>query len=183
MISRIEAYKYRCFNTLDLALEQQHVFAGSNGSGKTTLLDIPALFGDLLNVSDINDAFFKPTNSRERARAEAALEVVHQLRGEYFILALEVSLPPSIIDELLRGASDAWQNKFQKSELRPDTARYEISFRINHDKFQVTEEHLTLFPDNELRPEHGMGLIGVDNFKRNLPWFKVVSRSLGTKVK
>ncbi|MBF4275530.1 ATP-binding protein, partial [Vibrio anguillarum] len=46
MISRIEAYKYRCFNTLDLALEQQHVFAGSNGSGKTTLLDIPALFGD-----------------------------------------------------------------------------------------------------------------------------------------
>ena len=31
----------------------------------------------------------------ERARAEAAKEVVHQLRGEYFILALEVSLPPS----------------------------------------------------------------------------------------
>ena len=40
MISRIEAYKYRCFNTLDLALDQQHVFAGSNGSGKTTLLRI-----------------------------------------------------------------------------------------------------------------------------------------------
>nr|MBF4217345.1 hypothetical protein [Vibrio anguillarum] len=124
MISRIEAYKYRCFNTLDLALEQQHVFAGSNGSGKTTLLDIPALFGDLLNVSDINDAFFKPTNGRERARADAAKEVVHQLRGEYFILALEVRLPPSVIEELLRGASDAWQSKFQKSELRPDTARY-----------------------------------------------------------
>ncbi|AAN54520.1 AAA family ATPase [Shewanella oneidensis MR-1] len=183
MITRIEAYKYRCFNTLDLALEQQHVFAGSNGSGKTTLLDIPALFGDLLNMSDINDAFFKPTNGRERARAESAKEVVHQLRGEYFILALEVSLPPSIIEELLRGASDAWQSKFQKSELRPDTARYEISFRINQDKFQVTEEHLTLFPNNELRPEHGMGLIGVDDFRRSAPWFKVLSRSLGTKVK
>jgi energy-coupling factor transporter ATP-binding protein EcfA2 len=183
MISRIEAYKYRCFNTLDLALEQLHVFAGSNGSGKTTLLDIPALLGDLLKVTDINDAFFKPINGRERARAEKAKEVVHQLRGDYFILALEVKLPSFIIDELMRDASHAWQNKFQSEALRPDTARYELSFRINNDKFQVTEEHLLLFPDNEKRPQHGAGLIGIEEVSRNAPWFKVISRSLGYKVK
>jgi predicted ATPase len=183
MISRIEAYKYRCFNVLDLALEQQHVFAGSNGSGKTTLLDIPALLGDLLNVTDINDAFFKPVNGRERARAEEAKEVVHQLRGDYFILAIEVKLPPSVIEEILRDASDAWQKKFQHTDMRPDTARYEVALRINQSKFQVAEEHLLLFPDNEYRPQHGMGLVGVNEFSRTAPWFKVFSRSFGSKVK
>ncbi|MFA0181325.1 AAA family ATPase [Vibrio cyclitrophicus] len=164
-------------------MDQQHVFAGSNGSGKTTLLDIPALLGDLLNVTDINDAFFKPVNGRERARAEAAKEVVHQLRGDYFILAIEVKLPPSIVDVLLRDASDAWQRKFQNASTRPDTARYEVSLRINQDQFQVTEEHLLLFPDNSSRPQHGMGLVGVEEISKSAPWFKVFSRSFGTKVK
>lgn len=182
MITRIEAYKYRCFNTLDLSLEQQHVFAGSNGSGKTTLLDIPALFGDLLKVTDINDAFFKATNGRKRARAENAIEIVHQLRGDYFMLAVEIKLPGSIIDELLRDPSPTWLKKFEIKELRPDTARYELSIRLKGGLLEVNEEHLTLFPDNSYRVDHGSGLIGVNEFPSKWPWFKVISRSWGEKA-
>ncbi|RKF20173.1 ATP-binding protein [Alginatibacterium sediminis] len=182
MITRIEAYKYRCFNTLDLALEQQHVFAGSNGSGKTTLLDIPALFSDLLNVTDINDAFFKATNGRKRARAENAIEIVHQLRGDYFMLAVEIKLPESIVDELMRDPSPTWLKKFEIKELRPDTARYELSIRIKGGSLEVSEEHLTLFPDNSYRVDHGSGLIGVNEYPSKWPWFKVISRSWGEKV-
>ena len=48
MISRIEAYRYRCFSKLAVELGAYNVLAGANGSGKTTLLDIPVLLGDLL---------------------------------------------------------------------------------------------------------------------------------------
>lgn len=183
MISRIEAYRYRCFNTLDIALGQQHVFSGSNGSGKTTLLDIPALIGDLLKVTDINDAFFKPINGRERARAEEAIEIVHQLRGDYFMLATEIKLPDSVIDELVRDASSIWLRKFEDPAHRPDTARYELSIRIKDGALEVNEEHLTLFPDNLNRLEHGMGLAGTSEYPKNKPWFKVLSRSWGEKVR
>lgn len=183
MISRIEAYRYRCFNTLDIALGLQHVFSGSNGSGKTTLLDIPALIGDLLKVTDINDAFFKPINGRERARAEEAIEIVHQLRGDYFMLATEIKLPDSIIDELVRDASSTWLRKFEDASLRPDTARYEFSIRIKDGVLEVNEEHLTLFPDNLNRLDHGMGLTGTSEYPKNKPWFKVLSRSWGEKAR
>ncbi|MEZ9187702.1 ATP-binding protein, partial [Vibrio splendidus] len=89
MITRIEAYRYRCFETLDLCLGPQHIFAGSNGAGKTTLLDIPALLGDLTCVTDINDAFFKCVHDREKARAECAKEVVHKHEGDTFTLVIE----------------------------------------------------------------------------------------------
>jgi predicted ATPase len=41
MISRIEAFKYRCFDRLDIKVGQYHVLAGANGTDKSTLLDIP----------------------------------------------------------------------------------------------------------------------------------------------
>ena len=84
MISRIEAYRYRCFYTLDLQLDRHLVFAGSNCTGKTTLLDIPALLGDLVSVTDINEAFFNTVNGRARSRAESAHELVHKLDGDNF---------------------------------------------------------------------------------------------------
>ena len=183
MISRIEAYKYRCFNVLDVSLGQLHVLAGSNGSGKTTLLDIPALLGDLLQVTNVNDAFFKPVNGRERARAEVAQEIVHQLRGDYFMFAIEVDLPESVIDLLVRDASPAWMKKFSDPLLRPTTARYELSFRIRDSSLEVNEEHLTLFPNNDNGPEHGMGLVGSSEYVSSKPWFKVISRRWGEKAR
>ena len=42
MISRIEAFKYRCFDHLDIKMANYHVLAGPNGSGKTTLMKVIA---------------------------------------------------------------------------------------------------------------------------------------------
>ncbi len=182
MISRIEAYRYRCFQQLNLELGQHHVFAGSNGTGKTTLLDIPALLGDMISVTDINDAFFTAVNGRERARAEYAQELVHQLRGDYFMLAIEVDLPESIKEELMRGATNTWQRKFTNQKMRPDTLRYEVSITIANEKLRVNEEHLLLFPNNDFRPEDGMGLVG-DDVSSARPWFVPLTRRWGEKVK
>ena len=49
MITRIEAYRYRCFERLELDLCPYQVLVGMNGSGKSTLIDIPVLLGEMLN--------------------------------------------------------------------------------------------------------------------------------------
>lgn len=182
MISRIEAYRYRCFQQLDLELDKFHVFAGSNGSGKTTLLDIPALIGDMVSVTDINDAFFTALNGRSRARAEEAKELVHKLRGDDFILAVEVKLPQSIIDILMRNAASSWVTKLQDEKKRPDTVRYELALSIRNEKLIVNEEHLLLFPDNQYRPEHGMGLVAGREISTRKPWCRSVSRRWGEQT-
>ncbi|PMH08664.1 methylation-associated defense system AAA family ATPase MAD3 [Vibrio lentus] len=178
MISRIEAYRYRCFQKLNIELDQFHVFAGSNGSGKTTLLDIPALLGDMVRVTNINEAFFTCVNGRARSRAENPIELVHKLRGEGFTLALEVDLPDSIKDLLVRNASNQWLNKFENPEKRPGVIRYELALKILNDKLVVSEEHLYIFPKNKFRPEPGMGLI-TESMTFRKPCFEVISRSWG----
>lgn len=178
MISRIEAYRYRCFQKLNIELGQFHVFAGSNGSGKTTLLDIPALLGDMIRVTDINEAFFTCVNGRARSRAENPIELVHKLRGEGFTLALEVDLPESIKDLLVRNASSRWQKKFSNPEKRPGIIRYELALKILNDELVVSEEHLYIFPKDKFRPEPGMGLI-TDSMTLRKPCFEVISRSWG----
>lgn len=183
MISRIEAYRYRCFQKLDISLGKYHVFAGSNGSGKTTLLDIPALLGDMVDVSDINDAFFTSVNNRERARAEDPKELVHKLRGDDFTLAVEVRLPESVIDILVRDAASGWARKFQNHEKLPDTVRYEVALNIRNDRLVVTEEHLLIFPDNKYRPDHGAGLVANNKLPPRKPWCRSVSRSWGEKTR
>lgn len=62
MISRIQAFKYRCFNRLDIKVGDYHVLAGANGTGKSTLLDIPLLLGEILSRGLI-PAFFVSINS------------------------------------------------------------------------------------------------------------------------
>ena len=59
VISRIEAYRYRCFSKLAVELGAYNVLAGANGSGKTTLLDIPVLLGDLVTERVCSAAFWK----------------------------------------------------------------------------------------------------------------------------
>ena len=48
MITRIEAYRYRCFERLDIAVGPYQVLVGRNGAGKSTLMDIPVLLGEML---------------------------------------------------------------------------------------------------------------------------------------
>lgn len=181
MISRIEAYRYRCFQKLDLALEKFHVFAGSNGAGKTTLLDIPALLGDMVRVTNINDAFFSPVNGRARERAESPIELVHKLRGENFTLVVEVNLPESIKDILMRNSSTKWRALLAEPDNKPEVIRYELSLSIKNDKLIVSEEHLYIFPKENHRPAHGKELVNqVMTFQR--PCFTVISRSWGEKT-
>lgn len=171
MITRIEAYRYRCFNKLDLAFDNLHVFAGSNGSGKTTLLDIPALIGDILMVSDINDAFFKPMNGRERSRADSPRQLVHKLKGDNFTLVLEAEIPEQQ-QALLERVGPA---RFRaEPEKRSDTIRYELSIGIGEEKLEVKEEHLMLFNKND-RVTHGGEIQGGRFDNKNV--FQVIERS------
>ena len=171
MITRIEAYRYRCFNKLDLKLNNLHVFAGSNGSGKTTLLDIPALLGDILMVSDINDAFFKPMNGRERSRADSARELVHKLKGDNFTLVLEAEIPEKQQILLERIGPARFRAEPKK---RSNTIRYELSIGIVEDKLEVKEEHLMLFNNND-RVAHGGEIQGGRFDNKNV--FQVIERS------
>lgn len=180
MITRIEAYDYRCFKKLDLSLGQQHVFAGSNGSGKTTLLDIPALLGDLLRVSDINDAFFLPMQGRERSRADQANELVHKLFGDSFVLAIEVRIPEVQQRTLMQNGPDAI--RFGKLP-QCDTARYEIAFKVAEGLIKISEEHLLLFIDkSDLRIEHGQKLQGNQSLDKNKAQLSVINRSWRQRV-
>lgn len=171
MITRIEAYRYRCFNKLDLELDNLHVFAGSNGSGKTTLLDIPALIGDILMVSDINDAFFKPMNGRERARADSPRELVHKLKGDNFTLVLEAEVPEQQQILLERVGPARFRTEPAK---RSNTIRYELSIGIGEEKLEVKEEHLMLFNKND-RVAHGGEIQGGRFDNKNV--FQVIERS------
>ena len=77
MISRIEAYRYRCFSKLAVELGAYNVLAGANGSGKTTLLDIPVLLGDLLTERVCSAAFLESQPSRGSPRARTLTELIH----------------------------------------------------------------------------------------------------------
>ena len=171
MITRIEAYRYRCFNKLDLELGQLHVFAGSNGSGKTTLLDIPSLLGDILMVTDINDAFFKPANGRERARADSPRELVHKLRGDNFTLVLEAAIPEKQQALLQQIGPKRFRDY---PERRSDIIRYELSIGFVEGKMEVKEEHLMLFNRDD-RVVHGGEIQGGRFDNENV--FQVIERS------
>jgi predicted ATPase len=101
MITRIEAYRYRCFQRLNLALDRFQVFVGPNGAGKTTLLDIPIVIGEMLAARSIEKAFFKGTPTHSRARADYAGDLIYKRAGNNFVLVVEAKLPETIVAELL----------------------------------------------------------------------------------
>ena len=126
MISRIEAYRYRCFDHLDIELQNYQVFAGANGSGKSTLLDIPILLGDILSKG-LSAAFLETVSPFGGTRAQTFQELVHQYRGNYFAFAFETSLPDEVMRELLsRRPGNVQENK----ERWPSFLRYEVRFEI-----------------------------------------------------
>lgn len=78
MISRIEAFRYRCFDRLDLKVGQYHVLAGANGTGKSTLLDIPLLLSDILSQGLV-PAFLESPSIGGSPRAQSLQELVYYL--------------------------------------------------------------------------------------------------------
>ena len=96
MITRIEAYRYRCFEKLAVELGPYQVLVGRNGAGKSTLVDIPILIGEMLQRQDIHQALLRPTPSHQRPRADGGQDLVFNRAGGWFAFAIEAALPPDI---------------------------------------------------------------------------------------
>lgn len=175
MITRIEAYGYRCFAHLAVDLGRYQVLAGANGSGKTTLLDIPVLFGDLLRAQRVSDAFLRPTMTRNVPRARTVDELRHCGRERAIMFAIEARLPVDIADELT-GLSTASSRKPPPTHLR-----YEVRFEVYNYELLVSEEYLFLFNEEAQPPAKGVPLQGQDAGGRKSPgsrWRPVISRRL-----
>jgi ABC-type Mn2+/Zn2+ transport system ATPase subunit len=128
MITRIEAYRYRCFERLGVDLSPFQILVGCNGAGKSTLVDIPILIGEMLQKQDIHQAFFRPSPSHERPRADGGMDLVFNRTGGWFALAIEAKLPPLI-------ASKA-QARF---------IRYELSLSVEDSGLELTQESVFLY--------------------------------------
>ncbi|AFY57398.1 putative ATPase [Rivularia sp. PCC 7116] len=175
MISRIQAFKYRCFDQLDIKVGDYHVLAGANGTGKSTLLDIPLLLGEILSRGLI-PAFLESPAIGGSPRAQSLQELVHYSKGDYFGFAIEANLPQEIISNLLQNGSTEIQ---QDSKLHPHSLRYEIRFQIfNKIELHVTDEFLYILPEQVSEPEQN-SLIGE---KYSSDWQKIIDRTNGTPV-
>jgi len=158
VISRIEAYRYRCFSKLAVELGAYNVLAGANGSGKTTLLDIPVLLGDLLTERVCSAAFLESRYSRGSPRSHTLTELIHQERGDDFVLAVEARLPQDVVRVLVDTAAASIQ---ANAVLWPNSLRYEVRFQVfNQIELHVLNEYLFLFPEGASAPELGGGLQG-----------------------
>jgi hypothetical protein len=128
MITRIEAYRYRCFERLDLPVGRYQVLVGMNGSGKSTLIDIPVLLGEIIAHRSVNHAFFRSTSPERRARADSAIDVIHGRTGEWFALAVEAQLPD-----------------IEADRVRFSHVRYEMAFALNGGSLAISQEAVILF--------------------------------------
>jgi energy-coupling factor transporter ATP-binding protein EcfA2 len=173
MISRIEAFKYRCFDRLDISVGPFHVLAGANGSGKSTLLDILILLGDVLKRG-VTAAFLEDTAPVGGApRAQSLRELINCYRGDFFGFAIEAPLSNSIVTTLVERLS----GKAQSNENRwPSKVRYEVRFQIfNEVELQVTDEFLHLVPQSTKEPESAWGIGG----DRPRTWRTIIRRERG----
>jgi len=172
MISRIEAFKYRCFDHLDIKLENYHVLAGPNGSGKTTLLDIPVLLRDMLRRG-VTPAFLEAPLAGGIARSQSLQELIFHKLGNYFGFAIELQLPEFVQLELLNRTSKSIQSDERK---HPVGLRYEIGFEIfNYVELHVRNEFLSITPRDSTEPGTGWGLGG----DRPQTWRSIIQRELG----
>jgi ABC-type Mn2+/Zn2+ transport system ATPase subunit len=190
VITRLEAYRYRCFAKLSVDVGEFNILAGANGSGKTTLLDIPILLGDLITQRVCNKAFLESQPSRRTFRAHTLTELIHQERGEDFVIAVEARLPEEVAKLIAEPPSQGVQKK-PKPLL--DHLRYEILFQVfNKTDLQVSSEYLYLFASATARPEAGIALQGVPSkFVGKIPsrpvlqqrtWRSVLHRDSGEPV-
>jgi len=175
MISRIEAYNYRCFARLAVDIGRYRVLAGANGSGKTTLLDIPMLLGDLVRAERVGDAFLRPNPRHPSPRATSFGELVYGGRGADIGFTLEMRLP-SDIESTLAGLDTASSRRPPPTHLR-----YEVRLEVFTHGLEVVEEYLYLFPPEAL-PSPGVPLQGRDAGGRRgaaAKWRPVIRRRQG----
>lgn len=182
MITRIEAYRYRCFERLQLDLNQYQVLVGRNGAGKTTLIDIPSLLGSMIEHRSITTAFFAE-RGRLAPRANVPLDLVFGSTGDWFAIVIEAKLPDGLSQQLERKhfeeATKAEQAAFTKNTDRyPGSLRYEIAFRVTEDSIQISQEQLFLLPrDRALVGTAPDGLWGDSEFYNSKVVRRIISRT------
>lgn len=174
MLTRLEAYRYKCFRQMAVDVSTYNVVAGPNGSGKTTLLDIPGLLGELVSARRIADPFLQPRPG-SAPRAERLGALVHRGRGDEFNLAVEAELPDSV-------------RRMTDPEGLLTHLRYELRFQVVNDtELEVLNEYLFAFPGDETAPVRGGGLQGepIEDRKsvrpvlRGKAWRSIVHRDRG----
>lgn len=181
MITRIEAYRYKCFERLQLDVGRYQVIVGRNGAGKSTLLDIPTLIGEMLETRSIEKPFFG-TRDRLAPRAVVAEDLLFAGKGDWFALVIEVALPESLVTQLARKrfeeATKREQAQLQKHpERNLALARYELAFRVADGAVSISQEQLFLLPlDRSLAGETPDGLWGDIEFSKSSPVRRVIAR-------
>ena len=169
MITRIEAYRYRCFEKLAVDFGRYQVLVGRNGAGKSTLLDIPVFLGEMLEARSIEKAFFG-NRGRLAPRASSASDLVFAGKGDWFALAIEVRLPEALAAQLERKTIEYLGKRELAARQRdPDRAlgalRYELRFGIADGAVGISHEYLFLLPRNRaLLGETPAGLWGDSEF-------------------
>lgn len=178
VITRLEAYGYRCFPVLSVDLDQYHVLTGTNGAGKTTLLDIPTLLGELLGAARPSDVFLRRQGSHPVARARTVGELLHNGRGNAITFSVEARLPANIENTLATTSSGRARSKTFTH------LRYELSLEVFNYDLQVAEEHLFLFAERGNRPQAGVPLQGSPSGGGLRPgWRSVISRAPGSEAR
>jgi ABC-type uncharacterized transport system ATPase subunit len=166
MITRLEAYRYRCFQKLALDIGSYQVLVGKNGAGKSTLLDLPVLLGEIMQARNLDDAFFRKTASHRRPRADAPMDLVYNHSGDWFSIAIEAKFPSLIRDAIHRTRIEQANKKTRSSlEATPgriyDSLRYELSIRVEEGALKISQENLFLLPeDRSLLGGENTGLWG-----------------------
>lgn len=147
MLTRIEAYHYRCFADLSVDLDDFHVLAGANGAGKSTLLDIPVLLGDFFARRSVIDCFLEKIDGRP-ARTQSFNDILHCGRGTEFGLAVEAKLPEEIRTIVAESTRDP------RLPL-PTHLRYEVYLEVldGGRSLRIAREYLISFNEEEpVRP-------------------------------
>lgn len=150
MITRIEAYSYRCFPKLVVDLDRYHVLAGANGAGKTTLLDIPVLIGEMIQRQGIVGAFLERQEGDRSARASTLTDLLYKGEGDAIAFAFEAKLPEPVTGVL--GES----SQARLGRPVPTHLRYELRLEITPRTIRIADEYLFLFVESGNRPESGI---------------------------
>lgn len=129
MITKIEAWNYRCLAGVSQSLGHFHIITGPNGSGKSTFLEVPQVLAAFA-ASGLDDVW-------EKTRARHLGEILFQGKGAHFDLAVEARIPERVRNHAANGKGSAFTH-----------ARYEV--RIGNEDQSAGEprilaENLWLF--------------------------------------
>lgn len=136
MITKIEAWNYRCLANVSQALGNFHIITGPNGSGKSTFLEVPQVLAAFA-AGGLEDVW-------EKTRARSMGEVLFQGKGTYFDLAVEARIPEVVRERHGNGKGSPYSH-----------ARYEVRIGLGEEgddplewEPRILAENLWLFCPN-----------------------------------